>query len=49
MDGPLEARPFRDLLLVHRGRTGITQRQLAERAQVNLRSVQAWEAGAQHP
>jgi WD40 repeat protein/transcriptional regulator with XRE-family HTH domain len=40
---------FRDLLLRHRGRTGLTQRQLAERVGVNLRSIQDWEAGANCP
>src|SRR5262249_1352982 len=40
---------FRDLLLRHRGRTGLTQRQLAERMGVNLRSIQDWEAGVNCP
>ena len=40
------AESFRDLLLRHRGRTGRTQRQLATDLDVNVRTVQQWEAGA---
>ena len=40
---------FRDLLLRHRGRSGLTQRQLAERLGVHRRSVQEWEIGASYP
>src|SRR5215469_17109824 len=40
---------FRGLLLRHRGRTGLTQRELAARAGVSLRSVQEWEAGDKFP
>ncbi len=40
---------FRSLLLRHRGRTGLIQRDLAARAGVSLRSVQDWEAGVSHP
>ena len=40
---------FRSLLLRHRGRTRLTQRELAERAGVSLRSVQDWEAGVKYP
>src|SRR6266851_554872 len=40
---------FRDLLLRLRGRTGLTQGQLAQRLGVSRRSVQDWEAGANHP
>jgi transcriptional regulator with XRE-family HTH domain len=40
---------FRSLLLRHRGRTGLIQRDLAERAGVSLRSVQDWEAGVTLP
>jgi WD40 repeat protein/transcriptional regulator with XRE-family HTH domain len=46
-DAPIER--FRGLLLRHRGRTGLTQRQLAERLGVHVRSVQDWEAGLSHP
>src|SRR5438105_4135746 len=46
-DEPRES--FRGLVLRHRGRTGLTQRQLAERLGVHLRSLQAWEAGASQP
>src|SRR4051794_23586304 len=41
--------PFRGLLLLHRGRTGLTQRQLASRAGVSARSVQDWESGVNYP
>jgi WD40 repeat protein/transcriptional regulator with XRE-family HTH domain len=40
---------FQSLLLRHRGRTGLTQRQLAARAGVSRRSVQDWEAGLNYP
>src|SRR3979490_2342943 len=40
---------FRDLLLRLRGRTGLTQGQLAQRLGVSRRSVQDWEAGVNHP
>ncbi|MBV9169007.1 MAG: helix-turn-helix domain-containing protein, partial [Chloroflexi bacterium] len=45
--GPAES--FRDLLLRYRGRSGLTQRQLAERVGVHRRSVQEWEAGFTYP
>src|SRR5205823_9035003 len=41
--------PFRGLLLVHRGRTGLTQRLLAGRVGVSPRSVQDWESGVNYP
>jgi WD40 repeat protein/transcriptional regulator with XRE-family HTH domain len=40
---------FSGLLLRHRGRTGMTQRQLAGRVGVNIRSVQDWESGVNCP
>src|SRR5262249_27843158 len=40
---------FRGLLLRHRGRTGLVQRDLASRAAISLRSLQEWEAGAGFP
>jgi WD40 repeat protein/transcriptional regulator with XRE-family HTH domain len=40
---------FSGLLLRHRGRTGLTQRQLAERVGVNRRALQDWEAGVNCP
>ena len=40
---------FRGLLLRHRGRTGLTQRQLAARVGVSRGSVQDWEAGLKYP
>ena len=44
-----EAESFAGLLLRHRGRTGLTQRDLAARLGTNRRSVQDWESGAYHP
>jgi len=43
------AESFRGLLLRHRGRTGLFQRDFAARAGVSLRSVQEWEAGEKFP
>src|SRR5712671_216786 len=43
------AESFQGLLLRHRGRTGLTQRQLAERVGVSRGSVQNWEAGLSYP
>jgi len=40
---------FQGLLLRHRGRTGLTQRQLAARVGVSRGSVQDWEAGLSYP
>src|SRR5436305_1505654 len=40
---------FHGLLLRHRGRTGLIQRDLAARACVSVRSVQDWEAGVKFP
>src|ERR1700682_550465 len=40
---------FVGLLLRHRGRTGLTQRQLASRIGVHRRSIQCWEAGGNYP
>lgn len=49
MDSARVPEPFRGLLLRYRGRTGLTQRDLALRAGVNRRSVQDWEAGLNYP
>src|SRR5712671_6117858 len=43
------AESFQGLLLRHRGRTGLTQRQLAARVGVSRGSVQDWEAGSSYP
>src|SRR5438270_4693178 len=43
------AESFRDLLLRHRGRTGLTQRELAARVGVSRRAIQVWEAGVNYP
>jgi len=40
---------FSGLMLRFRGRTGLSQRALAERLGAHVRSVQLWEAGASHP
>src|SRR5438128_1505378 len=40
---------FPGLLLRHRGRTGLTQRQLAARVGVSRGSIQGWEAGLNYP
>src|SRR5712691_13367135 len=40
---------FAGLLLRHRGRTGLTQRDLATRLGTSRRSVQDWESGAYYP
>jgi transcriptional regulator with XRE-family HTH domain len=40
---------FRGLLLRHRGRSGLIQRDLAALAGISLRSVQDWEAGVNFP
>ena len=39
------AESFRGLLLRHRARTGLSQRQLAARMGVGRRTVQDWESG----
>src|SRR5229473_6290847 len=44
-----ETEPFAGLLLRHRGRTGLTQRDLAARLGTTRRSVQDWESGAYYP
>src|SRR5260370_25470424 len=44
-----ETESFAGLLLRHRGRTGLTQRTLAERLGTTRRSVQDWESGAYYP
>jgi transcriptional regulator with XRE-family HTH domain len=49
VDTAQPAESFRGLLLLHRGRTGLIQRDLAARAGVSLRSVQEWEAGEKFP
>jgi len=40
---------FAGLLLRHRGRTGLTQRDVAARLGTTRRSVQDWESGAYYP
>src|ERR1700730_8333661 len=49
--GPFEpeTESFAGLLLRHRGRTGLTQRDLAARLGTTRRSLQDWESGAYYP
>ncbi len=49
MDTSRPVESFRSLLLRHRGRTGLTQRELAARMSASRRTVQDWEAGVNHP
>jgi len=49
MDSSQSTESFRDLLLRHRGRTGLSQRDLAARLGAGRRTVQEWEAGLSHP
>jgi DNA-binding transcriptional regulator YiaG len=49
MGSSLASESFRDLLLRYRGRSGLTQRQLADRLGIHRRSVQEWEVGAAYP
>jgi WD40 repeat protein/transcriptional regulator with XRE-family HTH domain len=44
-----ESDQFRGLLLRFRGRTGLSQTELARRAGVSLRSIQSWEGGVSLP
>src|SRR5947209_4066829 len=44
-----ETESFAGLLLRYRGRTGLTQRDLAARLGTSRRSIQDWESGAYHP
>jgi WD40 repeat protein/transcriptional regulator with XRE-family HTH domain len=43
------AETFRGLLLQYRGRSGLTQRQLAARVGAHRRTLQDWEAGVNYP
>src|SRR5438132_12396820 len=47
--GDRTSEAFKGLLLSYRGRTGLTQRALAARVGVSVRSIQDWEAGAAYP
>src|SRR5712691_2403900 len=49
MDTSRSPEPSRGMLLRHRGRTGLIQRQFATRAGVSHRSVQDWESGVNYP
>jgi transcriptional regulator with XRE-family HTH domain len=49
MDASHAPESFRGMLLRHRGRTGLIQRDFAARAGVSHRSVQDWESGANYP
>ncbi len=43
------AESFQGVLLRYRGRTGLTQRELAARVGVSTRTVENWEAGVNYP
>ena len=43
------AESFQGLLRRHRGRTGLTQRQLAAQVGVSRGAIQRWEAGLSYP
>jgi len=43
------AESFQGLLLRYRGRSGLTQRELAARVGVSMRTVENWEAGVNYP
>src|SRR5438132_681018 len=47
--GESDTESFAGLLLRHRGRTGLTQRDLAARLGTTRRSIQDWESGAYYP
>src|SRR2546421_8015320 len=49
MDTSSGPESFRGLLLRHRGRTGLIQRDLALRAGVSRGAIQDWEAGLNYP
>ena len=40
---------FADMVLQFRGRTGLSQRAVADDLRIHVRSVQLWEAGESHP
>src|SRR5258707_12945226 len=49
MDTSQAAKSFRGLLLRHRGRVGLTQRELAVRMGSSRRTLQDWESGVGDP
>jgi WD40 repeat protein/transcriptional regulator with XRE-family HTH domain len=49
MDTSQAAEFFRGLVLRHRGRTGLTQLELAARIGASRRTIQDWEGGLNHP
>jgi WD40 repeat protein/transcriptional regulator with XRE-family HTH domain len=49
MEASHSTESFHGLLLRHRGRTGLSQRDLADRMGAGRRTVQDWEAGLNHP
>src|SRR5205085_4212304 len=44
-----ESEAFRSLVLRNRGRTGLTQRELAARMGSSRRTLQDWESGVNYP
>src|SRR5690348_14155964 len=49
LDTSSEPESFRGLLLRHRGRTGLIQRDVAARAGVSRGAIQDWESGVNYP
>lgn len=49
VSGGQQQESFSGLLLRYRGRTRLTQRQLADRMKVSLRALQRWETGVMYP
>ena len=49
MEASHSTESFHGLLLRHRGRTGLSQRDVADRLGAGRRTVQDWEAGVNHP
>jgi WD40 repeat protein/transcriptional regulator with XRE-family HTH domain len=49
MDDASSTETFRGLVLRHRGRTGLIQRDLAARTGVSRNSIQDWESGLSYP
>src|SRR5215472_5515235 len=47
--GDSDTESFAGLLLRHRGRTGLTQREVAARLGTSRRAVQDWESGVYYP
>ena len=44
-----EGESFQGLVLRYRGRTGLTQREVAQPLGAHVRSIQVWESGVSYP